>query len=298
MKSLVICASVIILTGLINTVSAQDCPRGRIYYADECRRCADIEPGLLWSDEEVNCVCGDCQLFEDGVCRYCYEVKLTCNKGQCVREDCCNTADLLTKAEKGDVESQLHLAYKYYKGIGIPKNYKESKKWYSRAAENGDGGASSMLGLMYYNGKGGEKNNEKALRACQKGADAGHPLGQRCLGLMYYHGTYVNRNYFEAFKWLKRAADKGDLDAQVYLANMYLDGEGVNQNYVQSYKWTQKAADQRNPTALYNLGTLYEEGKGVVKNEAQAIKWYKEAAKEGFHPAREKLRNLGIEFQP
>ena len=46
----------------------------------------------------------------------------------------------------------------YDKGEGVPQDYKEAVKWYTKAAEQGDVDAQYNLGLMYYNGEGVPKD--------------------------------------------------------------------------------------------------------------------------------------------
>ena len=43
-------------------------------------------------------------------------------------------------------------------GEGVPQDYKEAVKWYTKAAEQGDVDAQYNLGLMYYNGEGVPKD--------------------------------------------------------------------------------------------------------------------------------------------
>ena len=46
----------------------------------------------------------------------------------------------------------------YGKGEGVPQDYKEAVKWYTKVAEQGDVDAQYNLGLMYYNGEGVPKD--------------------------------------------------------------------------------------------------------------------------------------------
>ena len=48
---------------------------------------------------------------------------------------------------------QISLGMMYYYGDGVPKDYKEAVKWYTKAAEQGNGYAQNELGEMYYKGE-------------------------------------------------------------------------------------------------------------------------------------------------
>jgi TPR repeat protein len=50
----------------------------------------------------------------------------------------------------------------YDEGQGVPQDYKQAMKWYTKAAEQGNAHAQYNIGLMYHNGKGVIQNNKKA----------------------------------------------------------------------------------------------------------------------------------------
>ena len=80
-------------------------------------------------------------------------------------------------AEKGQAWAQGKLGWMFNNGQGVPQNYEEAFKWYSKAAEQGDAWAQNNLGVMYHNGQG------------------------------------VQRDYVEAYKWYSLAAALGHKDA-------------------------------------------------------------------------------------
>ena len=89
----------------------------------------------------------------------------------------------------------------YYLGNGVPENYKESARWYRKAAEQG------------------------------------HAKAQNSLGFRYAHGRGVPEDYAEAVKWFRKAAEQGDNQAQWSLGVAYQFGEGVIEDKVQAYAW-------------------------------------------------------------
>ena len=104
-------------------------------------------------------------------------------------------------AEQGLAEAQYELGVLYGNGQGVPQDYVEAEKWYSRAAEQG-------LAVAQYE-----------------------------LGLMYYQGQGIPRDYAEGVKWLRLAANQGLAEAQFGLGVAYFGGRGVAQDYVLAYMW-------------------------------------------------------------
>lgn len=52
---------------------------------------------------------------------------------------------LINLSNKGNLEAQYWLGYKYYWGYGVEKNYKEAEKWLIGPARNGDISAQNIL---------------------------------------------------------------------------------------------------------------------------------------------------------
>jgi len=60
-------------------------------------------------------------------------------------------------------------------GQGVPQNFKEALRWYTKAAEQGNADAQSNLGLLYANGEGGIKQDlTRALKLFRLAAAQGH----------------------------------------------------------------------------------------------------------------------------
>ena len=66
----------------------------------------------------------------------------------------------------------------YYKGEGVPQDYKEAVKWWRKAAEQGDAEAQSNLGEMYYKGEGVPQDYKEAIKWFRKAAEQGHTWAQ------------------------------------------------------------------------------------------------------------------------
>ena len=68
------------------------------------------------------------------------------------------TADLLSKAEAGDVKAQELLGERYLKGINAPQHFGWARKWYLRAAQQGSAQAMWEVANLCADGKGGPKD--------------------------------------------------------------------------------------------------------------------------------------------
>ena len=156
-------------------------------------------------------------------------------------------------ADQGHAEAQCALARCFAYGLGIPKNYVESAKWYRKAAEQG------------------------------------HSEAQRKLGLEYEGGRGVRQDHAEAVKWYFRAAEQGDALAQYFLVDCYENGVDVPQSDSDANKWLRKAAEQGLDDAQCKLGLHYELGKGVAQDILEATKWYCKAADQGLADAQTNL---------
>lgn len=69
---------------------------------------------------------------------------------------------LMLRAEQGDAKAQSRLAYMYWAGHGVPKNYIFAAGWALRAAMQGEPSAQYLLGLLYDRGHGVPQNKVAA----------------------------------------------------------------------------------------------------------------------------------------
>lgn len=83
-----------------------------------------------------------------------------------------NFNELMWKALQGDVQAQCDLAFMYYEGKGVEKNYTEAAKWYQEAANAGNAVAQSQLGNMYYLGYGVKQDYTKAVEWYRKAIES------------------------------------------------------------------------------------------------------------------------------
>jgi len=177
------------------------------------------------------------------------------------------------KAEAGDVEAQYNLGLMYARGDGVPQDYNEAVKWYTKAAEQGDAAAQLNLGVMYHEGHGVSQDYKEAFKWCSRAAKQGNHLAQYNLCNMYYSGRGVKQDFREAVKWCAKAAEQGNIEAQSALGLSYQLGQGIEQDYKEAAKWYTKAAEQGDISAQFGLGCMYIEGQGVSQDYIEAYKW-------------------------
>ena len=195
--------------------------------------------------------------------------------------------------------------YKY--GGGVPQNYEQAVKWYTKAAEQGDVYAQVSLGDMYKYGEDVPKNATEAVKWYTKAAEQGDVMAQIILGGMYKYGESVPQNGTEAVKWYTKAAEQGSVTAQNNLGEMHRYGynsalqnslvprllraivygyvyDGLPQDYKEAVKWYTKAAEQGDAGAQFNLGSMYRNGQGVPQNYKEAYVWLSLAAAQSSAP--------------
>lgn len=79
----------------------------------------------------------------------------------------------LAAANQNYADAQNALANCYMSGTGVPANYTEAVRWYSKAARNGNVPAQFNIGFCCENGLGIEKNQDMAYRFYRIAADNG-----------------------------------------------------------------------------------------------------------------------------
>ena len=84
--------------------------------------------------------------------------------------------DHIVKALAGQSNAieQFASASKYFKGEGVPQNYKEAVRLYRASAEQGFAKAQFNLGVMHYNGEGTPQDYKKAHKWWNLAAANGH----------------------------------------------------------------------------------------------------------------------------
>ena len=205
---------------------------------------------------------------------------------------------LFLLAERGDIQAQSQLAYMYYVGETVEKDYVEAVRWYGAAAAQGDREAQYHLGLAHAYGEGARKDVTLSASWYQQAAKQGHTNAQHNLGLAYLNGDGVPQNVQIAQQWFEQAANQGYTRAQTQLANLYQSGEGIPQNDQIAANWYRQAADRGDPTAQYQLAKLYRSGHGLEQDTSQAKRWFRMSADQGYTPAENELALMNTKPDP
>ncbi len=190
--------------------------------------------------------------------------------------------DCLIKAKQGDARAQYNLGWIYRGNKDIPndvtEDYKESVKWYRKAAEQGHASAQTWLGVMYSLGWGVNQDYKEAINWYRKAADQNETLAQLRLGSLYFNGWGVPKDVNEAEKWFRKTVANGDARNQYNLGWRYAEGRSVAQDYKEALVWYRKSANQGYALAQYHLALSYKKGNGTKQDNVMAYAWMLVAA--------------------
>lgn len=150
---------------------------------------------------------------------------------------------LLEHAEKGEAESQALLGQIYNAGWGVPVDYEQAFKWWSRAADGGSIDARWGLGLLYDEGHGVARDSKKAAFFWKQASARGNIKATVNLAFSYEEGRGVERDLKECARLFKVAAEAGEPAAQFNYGLKVLHGEGVEQDTILGCAWLAVAAE-------------------------------------------------------
>jgi TPR repeat protein len=114
-------------------------------------------------------------------------------------------ARLRASAESGDVDAQIEMSRRYWKGDGVAADPEAAIAWMRRAAEAGNVVARGRLAILLEVGSEEAAAHAEAIRWYLDSADAGGVEAQLMLADHYRRGTTVDRDDAEAVKWFTAA---------------------------------------------------------------------------------------------
>ena len=82
-------------------------------------------------------------------------------------------AQEFAKADKGDAAARFNIGLMYFRGEGVPQDYRQARVWFEKAAMQGLGEAQYNMGAMLEQGLGTEKNAATARTWYEKAAAQG-----------------------------------------------------------------------------------------------------------------------------
>ena len=203
-----------------------------------------------------------------------------------------STSSTLDVYAAGGVDEKVQLykiqAYKYYNGIGKPKNYAKALRLYQVAAQRGDAEAQFIVGGMLFKGLGTDPDKKEAFKWLLQAAKQGKhsPESMQIIGSMYLRGSGVPQSYKEAKKWLVSAAATNNMAAITDLAFIYYNGLDGQRESLKALELYTRAALQGDSLAQSNVGMMHATGTGTARDLAQGYAWYSIAASQGNTTAR------------
>ncbi len=195
-------------------------------------------------------------------------------------------------AEQGSVEGQRRLGWAYENALGVAIDYREAMKWYLKGVEKNDAGSENNLGGMYFQGHGVGVNYQEAMKWYLKSAEKNEPLAQSNLGVMYANGDGVPVNINEAIKWFRKAAAQENSTAKENLIPLLIEqGESAarSSKHKEAFPLYLEAAVLGNAAIQLRVSSLYFFGLGVPKNHSLGVMWLQKSADQGYSDAQAAL---------
>ena len=122
----------------------------------------------------------------------------------------------------------------HFRGLGVPRDYVEARRWLRPAAEQGHPEAQWRLCMTYARGLGVDKDHAEARAWCRVAAEAGHVWAQEELGRLYDDWGFPP-DYAQALEWYRRASDQGSAVARLRMYSIYRQGRrGVRRDPVKA----------------------------------------------------------------
>lgn len=113
----------------------------------------------------------------------------------------------LISANEGNAEAQFDIAYAYFNGEGIERDYASAAMWFKRSARQNYAKAQYNLAYCYMNGRGVPRDYDKAFDLLHQSANNNYKRAQLTLADCYADGILVEQNEKESQKWMAMAAN-------------------------------------------------------------------------------------------
>jgi uncharacterized protein (TIGR02145 family) len=223
-------------------------------------------------------------LEENGGCSSCINLlKLATNPDTPITTPPDILLALRKKAESGDTESMLNLAWKLIFDYGVTKNEDlnvESSHWIEKAANLDNAETQFELSEIYRNKN---SDNSKIFELLEKSAQNGH------IGAKHNLATYYlleNKNAEQAFYWMEQASNDGHAGARRKLGLFHIDGIGVSVDKEKGLSLLKEAADLGDEQAKKlweknkrEFNTVKSDGIEKGGNEQEQIQYLAEVRK-------------------
>ena len=147
--------------------------------------------------------------------------------------------DIVEFANRGDIDAEYELGYRFGNGLDVEQDYREALKWYLKASGKGHADALLAAAETFYWGHGIKRDKEKSqwffLKACScfdRDYKAGRKAGYSAFKLYeILYGGYAGDKYVkQADEWLKKAMEEQYPEAFFELARRFFLGEEVQES--------------------------------------------------------------------
>lgn len=113
----------------------------------------------------------------------------------------------LISANESNAEAQFDIAYAYFNGEGIERDYASAAMWFKRSARQNYAKAQYNLAYCYMNGRGVPRDYDKAFDLLHQSANNNYKRAQLTLADCYANGILVEQNEKESQKWMAMSAN-------------------------------------------------------------------------------------------
>lgn len=224
---------------------------------------------LFYSASEKNCIKAK---FNLAMCYY--------NGNGIEQNDAVSFNILKELAEKyNHARSYYYLGEFYFFGGPVEIDYEKSFFYYSEALKINPEylKAKLCIAYAYYSGKGIEKNYEIAFNMFKELVEEyKFPDAYFYLGEFYYLGRVVQQSYEKAFSYFNKSVEyeKNIYASKYYLGEMYMFGKGVNTDCPKAKMYFEEILDEKYDDTYYKLALLNSGNYGIEKNEEKTKKYF------------------------
>ena len=176
----------------------------------------------------------------------------------------------------GSIPAGIFLGNAYFYGrYGLPVDVRKSAELYETCARKGNARAQYLMAWYYYHGAGVQRDYDLAVMYAQLAMEQKYLKAYRRLGLFCRDGLAFPQDFAQAKRLFEEGSEAGDYYCYCLLGQMYAEGMGVGQDEnraLELFRIGEEAPIQGNRYSVYKskqaLGHYYEE-KGQLSEAAQ-----------------------------
>jgi uncharacterized protein len=206
---------------------------------------------------------------------------------------------LRTSYAKGNTDAAVDLAWQYYVGELVPKDYGEALRLARKVLDSYSQStldvAERIICSITAENSSPHYNLVEARKFCKKSAERGNEWSQVILSRTYLNST-TEAEIKIGMDLLRQYSSEGNVLTMANLGWDLYSGKYGEFNSEEAFSLTKKAADDGVGAALNNLGVMYAEGIITPEDIHLAYQYYSKAAKKGMDYAHSNIAG-GIFFR-